>query len=269
MVNPVSRSPARKRCVEAEVSSQERRAIDDGLAAARQAPGPGTSTKPTRVSVVVHVVSTASGTNVPVSNALVGKQLKVLNGDYGPAGFEFELKSLERNTVAKLPANDRELDAMKAKLHKGDARTLNLYVMPSLVLQKEGALLGIAAFPWDLAKKPGADGVTILASTMPCGSTDRYSNGGRTATHEIGHWLGLWHTFQGGCADSDHVIDTPAMAGPPVEQRPDPSTDTCPRKPGHDPVHNPMNYVADDWVEGFTPLQVKRMHQSWDKYRAP
>ena len=154
---------------------------------------------------------------------------------------------------------------MKQTLRRGGNNALNLYSTTA------GDYLGWAYLP-DIMTKPGQaylDGVVFDWESIPGTSTTyagRYDQG-ETATHEVGHWLNLEHTFFGGCnAKGDFVDDTPAEKTPtwgcPAGK------DTC-TAPGLDPIHNYMDYSYDSCYTEFTAGQVQRMRDAWLLYRAP
>lgn len=220
------------------------------------------------IPVVFHVISedgTQANGNIP--DSMINAQMNVLNqsfaGSTGGAAtaFQFSLQSINRVTnpawypIVYGSSTEKQ---MKAALRVGDAGTLNIYTG---LLSDD--LLGWATFP--KKKLSSTDGVVILAESAPGGSADPY-NEGDTATHEVGHWLNLYHTFQGGCTgQGDRVSDTPAEASP-AFGCPD-GRDTC-TGPGADPIHNFMDYTDDACMFVFTAGQATRMLDAWNAYRA-
>ena len=148
----------------------------------------------------------------------------------------------------------------KAALRVGGADTLNIYAA-----NIGEDLLGWATFPQKYENNPTNDGVVLLTGSMPGGNAAPY-NRGDTGTHEVGHWLGLYHTFQDGCTRSnDLVADTPAERKPGYgcpEGR-----DSC-RAEGVDPIYNFMDYSNDLCMDRFTAGQSERMSSQWVTFRS-
>lgn len=223
---------------------------------------PGSVSIPTYVHVINNGSSFENG-NVPLS--MIQDQIQVLNDAYAGTPFTFELLSVDRTTNASWytmsPGSAAET-AAKTTLREGDANALNIYTA-----NPGGGLLGWATFPWNYGSEPLNDGVVVLFSSLPGGSAVPYDEGD-TGTHEVGHWLGLYHTFQGGCTvANDRVSDTPAERAPaygcPVGRN------SCLLFPGDDPIYNFMDYVDDACMVEFTPGQGERMDAMHELYREP
>jgi hypothetical protein len=253
-----------------DISAAEQRAIEvrtQKILDRRGKPGGGGgggTSSGAAVPVYVHVMLDDAG-NGDVTQTQIDQQVSELNQDYAggessaaaSTGFTFTLAKVDRyynNQWHK----DRASNTYRKATRLGGADALNIWLV-------DFDYLGIATFPWDYAKNPGLDGIRVQWDSLPGGDITHY-NLGKTATHEAGHWLGLYHTFQGGCTTpNDEVADTPAQSSP---------TSGCPEGrdscslPGLDPIHNYMDYSYDECYDQFTPDQATRMQSMWAAYRA-
>lgn len=153
--------------------------------------------------------------------------------------------------------------AMRQQLHQGDFTVLNVYLISSPAFQ------GLATVPWRNRNQDelSLDSV-ILDKEAIVGSSVLGRTEGKTLVHEVGHWLGLVHTFQGGCHKSDGIDDTAPQKLPNRGCANNAnSRNTCPHHPGNDPVFNFMDYSSDQCLYEFTPGQVTMMHAVWEYFR--
>jgi hypothetical protein len=230
-----------------------------------------------KIKVVVHVVYKDTSQNI--SDAQINSQMKVLNLDFraknsdkkktpavwsglvADSQVEFTLYKVTRTQTTR--ASFGTDDGVKRASSGGvpplnPSRYLNMWVCPL-----GGGLLGYAQFP---GGPKSTDGVVInyLAfGTM--GTAQAPFNKGRTATHEIGHYLNLRHIWGDteDCTGSDLVADTPNSAGPNFEKPTFPKV-SCNNGPNGDMFMNYMDYVDDTAMFMFTPQQVARMRTTLD-----
>ncbi|KAJ6779967.1 hypothetical protein PWT90_03345 [Aphanocladium album] len=204
------------------------------------------------VPVYLHVIAASqSKDDGYLSDADVTSTINGMNKHYKGLGFQFSVKGID-HTINTSWASDGDEMAMKKKLRKGDYRTLNLYFLPKLSPN------GYCYYPTTASAGSDAfyrDGCTLRSNTY---------NNGQTTTHETGHWLGLIHTFEGGCSGpNDMVDDTPALVNSWSCNKND---DSCPDLPGKDPVTNFMSYGT--CRSEFTAGQSARMKSMYKKFRA-
>ncbi len=231
------------------------------------------------IPIIVHVLYKTSQENI--SDAQIQSQIDVLNEDFR------KLNSDASNTPSEFTAVDTEIqftlsyitrksttktswgtnDAMKKSSQGGvdpvdPANNLNMWIC-----NIGGGILGYAQFPGGPASTDG-----VVFSPQYCGSIDKQPSGetfylsapfnkGRTATHEIGHYLNLRHIWgDGGCSVDDFVSDTPLAAAANYGCPSYPSK-SCSSNGGFssDMFMNYMDYVDDACMFMFSAGQKARM----------
>jgi len=228
-----------------------------------------------RIPTYVHVIKgTHRGERVPAGPKRVRKVLSIMNNAMGGKQSRFSKSARYRFTLKDIDYRKRDGwhhaffngprdKRMKRALHRGNARTLNLYINGGG--PRNQPVLGWSRFPWQYRGTPNLDGVSVNFAALPGGKASGY-NRGDTAVHEVGHWLGLFHTFEGGCrGDGDLVPDTPDEGEPSYFCQT--TRDTCKADPRLDPVRNFMDYSLDSCMNRFSKGQVRRMDVAYKKWR--
>ncbi|WP_067451926.1 zinc metalloprotease [Actinomadura macra] len=246
------------------------------------------------IPVVVHVVHNPSFPEQNISDDQIHSQIDVLNRDFRAANTDVSLvpevwrpliadTRIEFQLATRDPLGnptdgifrtetDRDgfdtRDTVKASDTGGADPWPSDQYLNMWVCQLQGGLLGYAQFP---GGPPQTDGVVILHTafgTKGCATSP--FDGGRTATHEIGHWLDLLHIWgddDGACSNDDRVADTPNQASSNTGSPAFPHV-TCDNGPDGDMFMNYMDYVDDQAMVMFTRGQSDRMDACLEGARA-
>lgn len=292
--------PLHQEAVKSELGYAETRRMNELLLSSlRAAPLPDL----VRIPVVVHVV--AAGPDHEVSDAQIHEQIAILTQDFraenadvasvpAPFGDLIADVAIEFSLATRDPAGRPTNGIVRKRTSiqrfpqtpppDGDTSSA---ITRELMLGRTGSIawpsdsylniwvcnmgrdpLGFAAFPGAPAWR---DGVVIDYRCFGASGTalDPFHLG-RTATHEVGHWLDLLHIWgddRGLCSQSDNVEDTPNQAGP-NGGRPSFPSISCNNAPDGDLFMNYMDYVDDAAMCMFTRGQVARMHAALQGRRA-
>jgi Pregnancy-associated plasma protein-A len=224
------------------------------------------------IKVIVHVVWNTPEQNI--SDAQIKSQIAALNKDFratnpdksktptpwkslvADARVNFVLHAVTRTQTTKASFSDN--DGVKKASTGGKAPVDTTKFLNVWVCNLADGLLGYAQFP---GGPKSSDGVVMLYSAFgTVGAATAPFNKGRTATHEIGHYLNLRHIWGDtpDCSGTDMVPDTPNAAGPNFNKPAFPVV-TCNNGPNGDMFMNYMDYVDDAAMFMFTAQQVLRM----------
>ncbi len=254
---------------------------------------PGREGGPITIPVVVHIVLPEPNN---VSDAQVQGQIDVLCDDFRgrnadranvPAAWaglaadtmiEFTLATIAAdgsgtNGITRTSTDkdrffsedeDVKFNATGGRDAWDTTRFLNMWVC-NIESRRQGPLLGYGQFPGGQVE---TDGVVIDVSAFgTTGTAQAPFNLGRTATHEVGHFLNLYHIWGAGdlptCSDTDFVEDTPNQLGP-NERTPAFPSISCGNGPDGDMFMNYMDYVFDAAMFMFTHQQASRMQATLD-----
>jgi pregnancy-associated plasma protein-A len=217
------------------------------------------------IPVWVHILMNKRGTLGVVSDTRVTQQIAALNRDYASL-TETKIRFVHAGTTRSRNNNwYNDAGSYYNQLAVDVLNNLNIYTNTA------GGYLGYSYVPSGGGVVGNKfDRVVIYHAAFgdPAPYGPPYDEG-KTATHEVGHYLGLYHTFDGGCAaqsgcanNGDLICDTQPEASPHFSGCTDPQTCGNP-----DPIQNFMDYTDDFCMDRFSPNQANRMRCTIANFR--
>ncbi len=244
------------------------------------------------IPVVVHIVHNPAHPEQNISNEQVFSQIDALNRDFRrlnadttntpqlfqPVAADTEImfrlarrtpERLPTNGITRTPTNVNSFTLEDDNVKYDNSGGKNIWnrdqYLNIWVCNLEPNYLGYAQYPGGL---PATDGIVISYKNFgTTGTVSHPYNKGRTAAHEVGHWLNLLHTWgdEDNCDATDYVADTPTQES---------AYHQCPSFPqvscgSEDMFMNYMDYTHDHCTNIFTNGQKNRMHATLHGFRAP
>ena len=228
-----------------------------------------------RIPTFVHVIKgTHRGERVPAGPKRVRRAISILNNAMAgnqsnasrPARYRFILKDIDytkRDGWHHAFFNGPRDQRMKRALHRGNQRTLNLYINGGG--PRDQPVLGWSRFPWQYSGTPRLDHVSVNFAALPGGRARGYNRATPWCTRPDTGSVCSTPSKVGAEAKGDIVADTPAEGEPSYYCQT--RRDTCKADTREDPVHNFMDYSWDWCMNQFTPGQVDRMDVAYEKWR--
>jgi hypothetical protein len=252
-------------------------------------PSPQSAEKLIIIPVYFHIFLNNANEGRMESNDVETGFISTLNKAMADTPFLFQFKSVT-NTVNQDWFNCEDEETYKPQNRIGGPESLNVFVCDMATARNQAGSSNLPTVT--VQDRKALDGITLLNPKLGYWEEISY----QALVHEAGHWLGLFHTFEGGCspAESNHgvypsyyfagdgVADTPAQAQGTISTPAKSSCwlndniDTCPDATGvdagKDDVTNYMNYITPECFSAhghFTAGQVQRMTAQYASYRAP